>query len=147
MINAIAQKIGAPAFAYTNCAEVRRVRMRMMPLVPALFARDLKRSDGKGGFRIRQTLLPMEAVYLFASVIDQKLWNPDFQLTSQERRAKWAELHSTRSLRPSQANPRTNDLFSALETAATQESAKDLARFACDGLTRMLVARIPEGGK
>lgn len=145
-VNRLAKKIGAPAFTYTDCAEVRRLRMKMMPLIPALFARDLKRPNGKGGFHIRETMSPIEAGYLFAQMIEQKLTNPIFQLTSKERRANWKQLHTPGSSKSAPSNQRSTELLAAIESATKQQSLRDLALFGSDTVARLVNTQSPAGG-
>lgn len=144
-INAIAKKLDAPAFAYTDKWEVRRLRMRMMPLVPALFARDLKRSDHNGKSHIREEMSPIEGVYLFARMIDQKTSSPDYQLTRQERREKWAHLHLPPRPPAAEPNPRTRDLLAAAAATTSTVGLRDLAAFTAETVQNLALQT--EGGK
>jgi hypothetical protein len=98
VINGLAKKYGAPDYAKTNQGEVRELRMSMLLTEGDFIARG--KNDGKGkkkrkkGASIGSEMSPLEAVYVTADMIKQKLYNEDYQLTQEERRARWAEKHS-----------------------------------------------------
>ena len=97
VINGLAKKYGAPDYAKTNQGEVRELRMSMLLTEGDFVARG--RNDGKGGKKrkkgdtIGSEMSPLEAVYVTADMVKQKLYNEDYQLTQEERRARWAEKH------------------------------------------------------
>jgi hypothetical protein len=145
-VNSIAKRVGAPAFAYTNCSETRRLRMKSMVTIPALFAVDLKRSGKNGKIHIRDSMSPVEAVYLLGRMVDQKLYNPGFQLTPSERRAKWTQLHAPQNSiqQTDQPNPRTNELLALLQSRRL--SLRDEAAFAKDLVAQLIASKTQEGG-
>lgn len=145
VMNTLVKKINGPSFAYTNCAEVRRLRMSLIPVVPALFARDLRPADQNGKAHIREEMSPVEALYLLARLVDQKTSNPDYQLTVQERHEKWAKLHSSLTVPASEPNSRTQELFDAVNNQAKTISPRDLALSASYVVSNLL--RKQEGGK
>lgn len=127
-LNALAKLAKAPAFVFTDKWEVRRLRMQLLPVVPALFTPELRCSDKSGSTSIREEMSPMEATYLLAKMIDSKLYSPDYQLTAAERRENWNKLHQKRRLPTSEPNART----------------KQLAQLAGALADRGYVSRIPE---
>ncbi|MGC2324906.1 MAG: hypothetical protein WA463_19885 [Terriglobales bacterium] len=140
-INTLARKAGAPEFAQTDTAEVRRLRMGMMSTVPALFAHDLKREDSHGKAHIRDQMSPIEAVYLAARMVDQKIWNPNYQLTAEERRQKSNEAQLPL---PAGPNPKTKELLDAVTATPSTTSSTDLATQASDIFSKLVSAQ--EGG-
>lgn len=97
VVNGLAKKYGAPDYAKTNQGEVRELRMSMLLTEGDFVARG--RNDGKGkkkrkkGDSIGSEMSPLEAVYVTADMVKQKLYNEDYQLTQEEKRARWAERH------------------------------------------------------
>lgn len=123
--NSLAHLASAPAFAYTDKWEVRRLRMRLLSVVPGLFTQDIKR-EKQGKFAIREEMSPIEATYLLARLIDAKLNVPEFQLTASERRAKWSELHSKPAELAAGPNARTKQIMDSAKLAANNGSFRDL---------------------
>ena len=97
VVNGLAKKYGAPDYAKTNQGEVRELRMSMLLTEGDFVARG--KNDGKSkkkkkkGDTIGSEMSPLEAVYVTADMVKQKLYNEDYQLTQDERRARWAEKH------------------------------------------------------
>lgn len=98
VINGLAKKYGAPDYAKTDQREVRQLRVSMLPTEGDFIARG--KNDGKGrkkpkkGDSIGSEMSPLEAVYVTADLMKQKMYSEDYQLTPEERRARWAERHS-----------------------------------------------------
>jgi hypothetical protein len=143
-MNALAKLVGAPPFAYTDKTEVRRLRMRMMLIMPALFARELRRTEKNGKSHIRENMSPIESVYLFARLIDQKISNPAYQLTAQERRERWGQLHQPLQPPSTEPNRRTRELEDAVFLASSKTSLRDLSLAATDVILTLVAHK---GGK
>lgn len=98
VVNGLAKKYGAPDYAKTNKREVRELRVSMLKAESDFIARG--KNDGKGkpkkkkGDTIEPEMSPLEAVYVTADMMKQKLYNEDYQMTQEERRARWTELHT-----------------------------------------------------
>ena len=142
--NALARLIDAPPFAYTDKLEVRRLRMKMVVLMPALFAQRLRSDTQKDHSAIREGMSPIESMYLLAALIDQKMSNPDFQLTSQERRDKWEQLRQPAQEPSATLNRRTNELENAISLAASKSSLRDISAAGSDIVGKLVDRR---GGK
>jgi hypothetical protein len=79
---------------------------------------------------------PVEAAYMTLAVLHQKLYNPEFQLTQEERRSAWIERHSksaTAGEKPASepsisatAKARQQEMEGVLRRAASAISSKDL---------------------
>jgi len=79
--------LGAPAWAFTNQAEVRKLRMGYLARYPQLLANQAP-PDANGKFEaLSKDIAPIEAVFLATSLIYQKLVQPEYQLTAGEQAA------------------------------------------------------------
>ena len=83
--NDFARMIGAPAWATTDALEVTRLRMGMLARYPQLFANPTP-TKANGHFAILSpNISPIEAVFLATSLLYQKEFNAEYQLTAAER--------------------------------------------------------------
>jgi hypothetical protein len=83
--NDLVRILGAPQWAMTSQTEVTRLRMGLFARYPRLFANQVP-AKIQGHFQIlSENLSPIEAVFLSTSLLYQKEFNPDYQLTSTER--------------------------------------------------------------
>jgi hypothetical protein len=82
VINRLADRLGAPAYARTNVFEVRRLRTDLLPYTSDLQTGDM--ADALGA-----PMSPLEAFFFAVSLFQQKRYNVDFQLTNDE----WTALH------------------------------------------------------
>jgi len=79
-INTAAEKLNAPNHVQTDPAEVRRLRTRLLLSCPSMIIA----GDG-GDESIRESMSPLQASYVAAMLVRQKLFNPEFQMTPEER--------------------------------------------------------------
>jgi hypothetical protein len=96
-INGLAVKFNAPEYAKTSPSEVREVRGRLLPYLPDFIGRgrvENGKTKTKKPHSTIDEMSPVEAAYVTMTVLHQKIYNPDFQLTQDERRAVWIEKHS-----------------------------------------------------
>ena len=135
-VNDLADKMGAPAYAHTSRYEVRKLRSRMMRSTPALVQiEDEKGNSGKAG-SISSTLSPVEAFHVTATLVRQKIFNPDFQQTDAELRANWKSSHQ----HPGQQNTdtsRRDEMLSHVAGKLATTSPQDLIRQGSDSLTTL----------
>lgn len=82
VVNRIADRLGAPAYARTNVFEVRRLRTDLLP-----YTSDLQTGGADAEFGA--ALSPLEAFFFAVSLLQQKRHNVEFQLTNDE----WRALH------------------------------------------------------
>lgn len=125
--NRLAARFNLPAYAYTSCFEVRKLRFRLLTLAPHLMGRQLRGSRATANIR-QVEMSPVEAIYLLNMLIKQKLYNPEYQLTRKEVMATWAEVHTkpaNKTYLSAQANPRTSEMFAAIHVAAKNLSLRD----------------------
>ncbi len=128
-VNGFVVKFNTPAYTRTSPSEVKEIRGHMIGLLPDFIGRG-RVENGKGQVKKRgstiEEMSPVEAAYTTMAVVYQKMSNPDFQLTQDERRAAWIEKHSKspNSVGKSDAPP------SAIATARQQEMDGVLRRVA-----------------
>ncbi|HEU5414052.1 MAG TPA: hypothetical protein VFW31_09860 [Candidatus Angelobacter sp.] len=84
-VNQLADRVNAPDYAHTNASEVKKLRLRMITLFPALIGRGpaASRDDSRPHFDAKMS--PIEAFEVTAMMIEQKMFNPEFQLSDKER--------------------------------------------------------------
>ena len=83
--NNLAHTLGAPEWAYTSQSEVRKLRMQFMARYPELLANQAK-PDANGRFEaLSKNIGPVEAAFLATTLIYQKLYSPEYQLTAHEQ--------------------------------------------------------------
>jgi hypothetical protein len=87
-VNLLADRIGTPIYTRTNVFEVRRLRADLL-----LYTSDLQERRNKNGLRNGQKhdvmMSPLETFFITVMLIQQKLSNPEYQLTNDE----WIALH------------------------------------------------------
>lgn len=88
MVNLLAHKLGAPDYARTNVLEVRRLRMSLLPYTSGLRAQSPADETRKGEKR-SASMSPLEAFVVAVSLLQQKRFNVEYQLTNDE----WVALH------------------------------------------------------
>ena len=88
MVNLLAHKLSAPAYASTNVLEVRRLRMGLRPYTSDLRTQS-QADETKKGEKHSASMSPLEAFFVAVSLIQQKRFNAEYQLTDDE----WVELH------------------------------------------------------
>lgn len=127
-INNLAHTLGAPEWAYTTQSEVRKLRMGFMVRYPQLLANQAP-PDEKGHFQaLSENISPTEAAFLATSLIYQKLYAPEYQMTSQEKAAGGKATISASTFRQ-----RTQTLYDILHGKTQNLSLFDLVH-AADGL-------------
>lgn len=85
VVNRLADRLSAPAYARTNVFEVRRLRTDLLPYMSDLQTGDLAAELGA-------PMSPLEAFFFAVSLLQQKRYNVEFQLTNEE----WTALHGSR---------------------------------------------------
>ena len=76
--NRLAARLNAPDFAYTNVAQIRKLRLSMIAGTPQLTG--AASGVGTGGSILRTGMAPSEAAWVTLSLIQQKAYNADFQV-------------------------------------------------------------------
>lgn len=83
-INDLSDKLGAPEHSKTTMSQVRVLRMWLALSEPKFMGAGMADREVGVGESINQTMGPLQAAHLMATLIDQKFVNPDFQVTPQE---------------------------------------------------------------
>jgi uncharacterized membrane protein len=103
-VNYLAYKVGAPAYARTNVFELRRLKTGLLPYTADLQARSrvvdgATLRDGKGSTKDPKTptMSPLEATLFMTVLVQQKQFNPEYQLTNEEFVALHGGKRSARS--------------------------------------------------
>ncbi len=128
IVNHMAAMIAAPSYAYTNLREIRSTRVKLALIEPHFIGtRPLTvhsaRSAGK--MLVPAEMSPLEAFHVTATVFEQKLNNPDYQITEGER-AQLRRLHKPERLSNEQMDERSNQLHQLLIASATKLSLADV---------------------
>lgn len=94
-VNGLAKRFNAPSYAFTDVEEVRKIRLKMLTLYPNLMGRGpaSTRDDSKPHFD--KQMSPIEAFHTTATLIAQKVFNPEFQITPEEKQAALQKSRKT----------------------------------------------------
>jgi len=89
-INKLAAKYGMPDYVRTNAEEVRLQHFRLMTIFPNMMAKAPgKNREGENPhLGLHTQLSPLEAVTLTSVLLRQKVLNPEFQQTTEEKEQK-----------------------------------------------------------
>jgi hypothetical protein len=133
MVNRLAHEIGAPAFAKTNVFELRRMKMGLLPYTSDFQSRPAGGVVGRKDAN-EASMSPLEATYFAALMIQQKRYNPEYQLTHDE----WVSLHGGKRNGKSNAKfqdkikerkddkARAGELQNAFENGLSKKSVSEL---------------------
>jgi hypothetical protein len=126
--NTLARTLGAPEWAQTTQAEVRKLRMEFLARYPQLLANQAP-PDANGRFQaLSKDISPTEAAFLATSLIYQKLYTPEYQLTAKEQAEGGTAVISAATFQQ-----RTQQLYDILHGKSRNLSIFDLVH-ATDGL-------------
>lgn len=81
LVNLLAVRLGAPDYARTSTHQVRIIRLNLLVSTPLFMGEGMTHDNMRLGESINATMSPLQAVYVSALLIDQKLANPEFQVT------------------------------------------------------------------
>ena len=100
VINSLAERFGAPAYAKTSPLQVRVMRAELVRYLPSLVAVET-REEKKGakkevGDQLDPEVSPLEATLLTMLMIQQKMLNNDWQQSPEEWPEHWRRLRSSR---------------------------------------------------
>lgn len=133
-INQLVENLKLPAYAATNVAEVNKVRLRMLTLYPDLIGRGsaAKRNNSRPSFA--EKMSPVEAFHIAATLLRQKVFNPEFQLTVTEQqeisnRTKTIHQAKTTLAKETPVAPtseRTHEMITAIREAGKSMSFRDM---------------------
>jgi hypothetical protein len=140
-VNGLVVKFNGPEYAKTSPSEVRELRGRFFPYMPDFIGRgrvEHGKAPAKNPNSQIEEMSPVEAAYTTMAVLHQKLYNPEYQLTQEERRVAWIKKHASTPNSAGQAGSQP----STTATARQQEMEGVLRRAASTPLQDL--ARLPE---
>lgn len=134
-VNRLSRHFGLPSATLTSHNEVRRLHVAMAADFPSAFTGDLKARLAVGGkpLLIHDRMSPLEGTLLFASMMRQKLSNPQYQTTPDEYAANWSARHSGKP--ESQKVDRSKEIASALSASLSSRPLTDLIQQASSTLS------------
>jgi hypothetical protein len=127
-VNLLAKRIGAPAYTNTNVFEVRRLRANLLVHTPEVFGPRYK-TDFRKGQKHNSKMSPVETFYVAIQLIQQKRYNPEYQLTNDE----WIALHGGKRMLG--ADQKFNEEMQQRRSASTR--SEEVRQAVYKGITSM----------
>jgi len=129
-VNQLADTLGAPSYAHTTEQEVKKVRLRMLTLYPSFVGRgpSSRRDDSHPHFD--ENMGPLEAFHVTATMLHQKVFNPEFQISEQEAKDSSLQTSSTDGAILAKGNShgeRTNEMLTVVQQHVAVIKPSDLA--------------------
>jgi hypothetical protein len=126
LINNLAIHFKTPEYTQTSTLEVRQLRMQMLAIHPGLIGiPPVFKQREVTNRALKDEMSPVEAIHVTATMIFQKLNNPEWQLSRSERRARWQEKHQL-SYRPNFGDQtRSGEVLKAIQNSISQMSMRD----------------------
>lgn len=128
VINGLVTKFKTPDYTKTSPSEVREVRGRLIAYMPDFIGRGRVAGGKVIAKKAKSTIeemSPVEAVYITLAVMHQKIYNPEFHLTQQERKALWVEKHKNKASSAPELQPQPG---AGQPTARQTETKEALGR-------------------
>lgn len=123
-VNGLVRRFDLPDYVKTSDYEVRNLRLGLLPHFPQVIAQKNQSSlPVSVGEQIDSEMSPAEAVFILAMMIQQKLANPEYQLTHLERVNRWSERRNRHVGGPTQN--RSREIETALNQAVLSTSMTD----------------------
>jgi len=144
MVNMLADRLGAPAYAKTNVFEVRRMEINFVPWLGKFMSEKPARDAGpkRVGTSFNPTMSPLEAMTIAGLLIQQKRFNPSFQLTQTEWLAKHYGKGKAKGDPPDAASePRRQQFDQSLQRLPETMSAEDFINLSQSALDKLGVPR------
>lgn len=135
MVNRLAHEVGAPAFARTDVFELRRLKAGLLPYTSDLQSRPAGNAVGHKDAN-EPSMSPLEATYFAALLVQQKRYNPEYQLTHDE----WVTLHGSK--RNAKSNAKFQDKIKERKGDATRDV--EIQKAFEDGLSKKSVGDLLE---
>jgi hypothetical protein len=149
LMNSLAVKFKLPAYTRTTPAQVRGLRMRLVPSLPFFMGSGLVRREMAKGESIEESMSPLQAMHLLGVMIDQKIANPNYQdplldldLREAEQRKQYMELAHAQGASGSHmlvsgSNPKRAEVLNAISVGAASMSLQDAYDMLNEILTTM----------
>ena len=152
-VNRLADALQAPAYAQTSALQVRILRVELMKVYPSFIAEETdvnkKGLKKKVGDKINPDVSPLEAFYITATMLQQKMLNGDWQETPEEFQKN---LHKKEFMRPARStrpkatiNPpntgKRREMAAVVERAAAKLSNEEALSLVEATLTTLGIAK------
>lgn len=126
LINNLAVHFRTPEYTQSSALEIRQLRAQMLVIHPGLIgiAPASKRND-IANRSLRNEMSPVEAIHVTATMIFQKLNNPEWQLSRSEREARWRDKHKISYNLNFSDRTRSSEVLTAIQSSASQMSLRD----------------------
>jgi hypothetical protein len=133
-VNQLVGSLKLPAYAATNADEVKKVRMRMLTIYPGMIGRGSAAKRNNSGPSFEARMSPVEAFHVAAILVQQKVFNPEFQLTPAERQKISRQSQTGRQLNRAAVTAnsiapngeRTRQMVAAIRAAGRVMSFRDM---------------------
>jgi len=125
--NNLIKAVGVADWAKTNPSELRQMRMEFMAGYPQLLGSHAPAGPDGRFEALSADISPVEAVFLGTSLLYQKLYRPEFQLTAEEKSSGGVS-----SVPEATLHARTLELYSTLHLKTDRVGVFELSR-AADG--------------
>lgn len=132
LINNLADKFGAPDYAKTSPLQVRTLRVHLHRRLSSFIAQESREGrkglEKKVGDRMNSEMSPLEAAYVTAILIWQKMLNEDWQETPE----KWTPESLNKRAAEADANAKTR-----LSSIGVKEKASEMSHVITSGAARL----------
>jgi hypothetical protein len=135
MVNRLVHEVGAPAFARTNVFELRRLKTGLLPYTSDFQSRVAGGVVGRKDAN-EPSMSPLEATYFATLMVQQKRFNPEYQLAQDE----WVNLHGGK--RSAKSNGKFHDRMKERQNDGTREA--ELQKAFENGLSKKSVVELLE---
>lgn len=142
-VNQLAVRFNAPDYAFTDVKELRRLRFKMLTVYPGLIGRGSAATRDESKHHFERTMSPVEAFHVAATLVFQKIANPEFQFSRKEiEAAPQQDKAALAKLTQSVANgERTRELLGVIRQSAASMSLRDILSQSEQTLDRMGIPR------
>jgi hypothetical protein len=142
LVNLLADRLHLPDYAKTNVNQVRVLRMSMALSSPVFMGRGMSSPGAQIGESVAPEMSPLQATHVLATMLDQKIINPDYQMTPSEwdqtsHQRMIEKLHQADALKKSaqttktshrliaRSNPRHTEMRQALSAGLSSLTVGD----------------------
>lgn len=127
-VNGLVAQFQLPGFVTTNNYEVRKLRLELMHIFPDIISRSAHGIEPLAqGASLDDAMSPAESLFVLAMMLQQKLANPEYQVSFSERLDQWLQTHNHRAGRYNSpvAQNRTAEFTAAIRRAVGATSYTD----------------------
>ena len=137
-VNYLAYKVGAPGYARTNVYEFRRMKLALLPYTADLQKRSRAASANANDPKV-PSMSPLEATVFMVLLVQQKQYNPEYQLTNHE----FIELHGGKRHAKSEKQFR-NEMQSRKNNSSRSDELKQIVEKKAAAMTVSEIVNLPD---